>query len=119
MKFNVQESKIITPQKIDLDKLLSDDTVSGTNLSDTNQNEDYGFSGTKISDTKIDKPISSTKVSGTNLMNAYKRQKYDTLRIDFPKGTKERFRAEAAKRGISVTKMIQAAMELYLTEVGE
>lgn len=113
MKFNVQESKIITPQKIDLDKLLSDDTVSSTKVSSTK------VSGTKVSGTKIDKPISSTKVSGTNLMNAYKRQKYDTLRIDFPKGTKERFRAEAAKRGISVTKMIQAAMELYLTEVGE
>lgn len=49
--------------------------------------------------------------------NAYKRDHYDTIRIDLPKGTKDFLKSEAAKRNISVTQMMINAIDLYLSEV--
>ena len=49
--------------------------------------------------------------------NAYKRDHYDTIRIDLPKGTKDFLKSEAAKRNISVTQMMINAIDLYLREV--
>lgn len=99
---------------LETDEPISGTKVSGTKINSTDSIESVVMG--EVSSTNADDTISSTKVSGTNFMNAYKRKKYDTLRVDFPKGTKERFREEAAKRGISVTKMIQFAMERYLKE---
>lgn len=80
----------------ELDELLSRD------ISDTKKND---ISATKISDTKI---------SATKYMNNYKREHYDTLRIDLAKGRKEILKQEATKRNISVTKLINDAIEHYL-----
>lgn len=66
-------------------------------------------SATEISATKPTADISATKY-----MNDYKRSHYDTLRIDLPKGRKEFLKQEAVKRNISVTKLIQDALEYYL-----
>lgn len=78
------------------------------------------FDNSDISDTKISATkqgnISDTKVSDTNYMNKYKREKYDTIRIDFHKGAKEMLKSEAAKRNISVTKLIKLALAEYLKE---
>lgn len=71
-------------------------------------------SDTKVSATKPTADISATKISATKYMNDYKRLHYDTLRIDLPKGRKEFLKQEAAKRNISVTKLIQDAIEYYL-----
>lgn len=97
------------PPVLDLDALLSTD-LSDTKISDTKGD---GISDTKqseISDTKV----SATKISDTKYMNDYKREKYDTLRIDVPKGTKEVLKREAAKRGISLQRMVKDALKLYL-----
>ena len=112
-KFNLQTGQI-SDTKIDLDALFSDtkaDDISATK--DVRTSED--FSATNISDTKPIK-LSATKVSDTNYMNNYKREKYDTVRIDFPKGAKELLKAEAAKRNLSVTKLIKSALTEYLKE---
>ena len=71
-------------------------------------------SDTKVSATKPTADISATKISATKYMNDYKRLHYDTLRIDLPKGRKEFLKQEAEKRNISVTKLIQDAIEYYL-----
>ena len=97
-----------TMTSAELDRLLNgyfdNSEVSATNIS-----------ATKISDTKREK-ISATKVSDTNYMNNYKREKYDTIRIDFQKGAKEMLKQEASKRGISVTKLIKLALAEYLKQ---
>ena len=67
------------------------------------------ISATKISDTKEE------KISATKYMNQYKKEKYDTVRIDFRKGTKSALSNEASKRGISLTQMIKDALKLYLS----
>lgn len=83
--------------KIDLDGLLSDN-ISATNIS-----------ATKVSDTKDE------KISATKYMNQYKKEKYDTIRIDFRKGTKAVLSNEASKRGMSLTQMIKDSLKLYLS----
>ena len=117
-KFNLQTGQI-SDTKIDLDALLSDtkvDNISATK--DVRTNNEFSatktedISATKVSDTKI----SATKVSATNYMNNYKREKYDTIRIDFPKGAKEMLKQEASKRNLSVTKLIKTALAEYLKE---
>ena len=72
-------------------------------------NLDDLLSATKISDTKEE------KISATKYMNQYKKEKYDTIRIDFRKGTKSILSNEANKRGISLTQMIKDALKLYLS----
>ena len=64
---------------------------------------------TKISDTKEE------KISATKYMNQYKKEKYDTIRIDFKKGTKQVLQAEASKRGMSLTQMIKESLKQYLS----
>ena len=91
----------------ELDRLLNSD-VSDTEISATK------ISDTKVSATKPTADISATKISATKYMNDYKRLHYDTLRIDLPKGRKEFLKQEAEKRNISVTKLIQDAIEYYL-----
>lgn len=63
-----------------------------------------------ISDTKKEEKISATKY-----MNQYKKEKYDTIRIDFKKGTKQVLQAEASKRGMSLTQMIKESLKQYLS----
>lgn len=67
------------------------------------------FSATNISDTKDE------KISATKYMNQYKRDNYDTVRIDFKKGSKSFLQDEATKRGMSLTQMIKEALRLYLS----
>jgi len=104
----------------ELDRLLNSDVSDTEIVSATELNVSATeISATKISDTKVSatKPtadISATKISATKYMNDYKRLHYDTLRIDLPKGRKELLKQEAAKRNISVTKLIQDAIEYYL-----
>ena len=64
-----------------------------------------------ISDTKV----SDTKISATKYMNQYKKEKYDTIRIDFKKGSKQLLQEEASKRGMSLTQMIKESVKLYLS----
>lgn len=59
--------------------------------------------------------VSDTKISATKYMNQYKKEKYDTVRIDFKKGSKSLLLNEATKRGISLTQMIKDALKLYLS----
>ena len=66
------------------------------------------ISATKISDTKEE------KISATKYMNQYKKEKYDTIRIDFKKGTKVLLQDEASKRGMSLTQMIKESLKQYL-----
>lgn len=103
----------------DLDALLGlSDTkregVSATNVVSTTE----AISSTKISNTKVSstKSVSDTKISATNgqKMNRWKRANRDTLRLDLPKGEKERLKAEAARRGMSLTAMVKAALGEYL-----
>ena len=92
-------SKIkLTPEqtRVDLDALL------------------MGISDTKVSATK-DKKFSDTKISSTKYMNQYKKEHYDTIRFDVPKGMKSQLQAEATKRGMSLTKLIMASLEMYIT----
>lgn len=63
-----------------------------------------------ISDTKEE------KISATKYMNQYKKEKYDTIRIDFKKGTKQVLQAEASKRGMSLTQMIKESLKQYLSQ---
>lgn len=58
--------------------------------------------------------ISDTKVSATKYMNQYKKEHYDTLRIDVVKGTKQYLQSEAVKRGMSLTQMIKESLKEYL-----
>lgn len=60
--------------------------------------------------------VSATKISDTKYMNNYKREHYDTIRIDLPKGSKELLKQEAMKRNISVTKLIKQAVLMYINE---
>lgn len=106
-KINLATGKPL-PSSDELDRLLNSDVsdteiVSATEISATKPTAD-------ISATKV----SATKVSATKYMNDYKRSHYDTLRIDLPKGRKEFLKQEAVKRNISVTKLIQDALEYYL-----
>lgn len=96
----------------ELDRLLNSD-ISDTKISATKDTE---FSATKISDTKPTTDISATKISDTKYMNNYKREHYDTIRIDLPKGSKELLKQEAMKRNISVTKLIKQAVLMYINE---
>ena len=89
IKFSAEQTKV------DLDALLRD------------------ISDTKVSATK-DKKFSDTKVSSTKYMNQYKKEHYDTIRFDVPKGTKALLQVESEKRGISLTKMILKSLEMYL-----
>ena len=66
------------------------------------------ISATKVSDTKEE------KISATKYMNQYKKEKYDTIRIDFKKGSKQLLQAEASKRGMSLTQMIKESLKQYL-----
>ena len=99
----------------ELDRLLNSDVSDTEIVSATELN----VSATEISATKPTADISATKISDTKVsatkyMNDYKRSHYDTLRIDLPKGRKELLKQEAVKRNISVTKLIQDALEYYL-----
>jgi hypothetical protein len=67
------------------------------------------ISATKVSATKEE------KISATKYMNQYKRDKYDTIRIDFKKGTKQLLQEEASKRGMSLTQMIKESLKQYLS----
>ena len=67
------------------------------------------ISATKVSDTKEE------KISATKYMNQYKKEKYDTIRIDFKKGSKQLLQAEASKRGMSLTQMIKESLKQYLS----
>ena len=91
----------------ELDRLLNSD-ISATKISAT---KDIEFSATKPTT-----DISATKVSDTKYMNNYKREHYDTIRIDLPKGSKELLKQEAMKRNISVTKLIKQAVLMYINE---
>ena len=53
--------------------------------------------------------------SATKYMNQYKKENYDTIRIDFKKGTKQILQAEASKRGMSLTQMIKESLKQYLS----
>ncbi len=99
-KINLTTGKSSTYTSEELNNLLStDEPISDTNL--------YGqISATNISATK--------HFSGTKYMNEYKKQKYDTIRIDFAKGTKAFLKQEADKRGISLTRLIKTALKEYL-----
>lgn len=44
----------------------------------------------------------------------YKRENYDIIKILTPKGTRERLKAEAARRGISVSMLILQAISQIL-----
>lgn len=72
------------------------------------------ISATKVSDTKVS-ATKEEKVSATKYMNQYKKEKYDTVRIDFKKGTKQLLVDEASKRGMSLTHMIKESLRLYLS----
>lgn len=51
---------------------------------------------------------------GTNdtaYKNAYNRENYDRVKILFPIDSKEKIKAEAAKRGLSVNELIVRALE--------
>lgn len=107
-KINLSNGKSVPTMTSDeLDRLLNSN-ISATNVSDTKDGE---FSATK----DISK-VSATKVSDTKYMNNYKREHYDTIRIDLPKGSKELLKQEAAKRNISVTKLIKEAILMYLSK---
>ena len=67
------------------------------------------ISATNISDTKEE------KISATKYMNQYKKEKYDTIRIDFKKGSKQLLQDEASKRGMSLTQMIKESLKQYLS----
>ena len=123
----------------DLDALLG---VSGTKVvstteevSDTNVvsttpvvnttetiSDTKAISSTKVSDTKSTPVISDTKISSTKSvsvtngqkMNAWKKANRDTIRLEVPKGEKARLKAEAARRGLSVTGLVKAAVAEYL-----
>lgn len=69
------------------------------------------ISATKVSATKV----SDTKISATKYMNQYKKEKYDTIRIDFKKGSKQLLQDEASKRGMSLTQMIKESLKQYLS----
>ena len=87
---------------IDLDAL--EEYVSATKkISDTK-----GFSATNV------EKVSDTKISATKYMNQYKKDHYDTIRFDVPKGTKALLQVEADNRGMSLTKMIMKSLEIYL-----
>lgn len=66
-----------------------------------------GNSDTKISDT-------NDKISATNKMNAYKKEHYDLIRLDVPKGYKALLKEQAAMRGMSLRKMFLTAVVEYL-----
>ena len=99
--------------KIDLDALLKD--VSDTDISATKgDGENNNISATKEFSATKDKKFSDTKVSSTKYMNQYKKEHYDTIRFDVPKGTKALLQAESTKRGLSLTKLIMVSLEMYL-----
>ena len=100
-----------TQTKIDLASLLGD--ISATKVSEFSATKDDDISDTNISATK-DSKFSDTKVSSTKYMNQYKREHYDTIRFDVPKGTKVLLQEEANKRGISLTEMIKQSIKSYL-----
>ena len=109
-KINLQTGKIeVLPTSSEIDKLLSDD-FSDTKISDTN---DEVFSSTNVSEISSTN-ISDTKLSATKYMNQYKRDKYDTVRVDFPKGTKVLLKQEAAQRGISLQRLVKDALREHI-----
>lgn len=126
-KINLSNGRPVpTMTSNELDKLLKSDDASplvnasplATKISDTKDSE---FSATKdapdISATKVSATkVSATKISDTKYINNYKREHYDTLRIDLPKGSKELLKQEAIKRNISVTKLIKEAILMYLSK---
>ncbi len=75
-----------------------------------------GISDTNGEGVSAANPISDTKISATNgqKINAWKKANRDTLRLDLPKGEKARLKAEAARRGMSLTAMVKAALTEYL-----
>lgn len=77
----------------DLDELLRSD-VSSTDISSTDN-------------------VSATD-SRSKYQNEWKRNHKDTIRIDVPKGYKDLLKAEATKRGMSLTKLIVNAVVEYV-----
>lgn len=102
----------LTDAPFDLNALLGISDTNGEGVSATNP-VSVTKSETVISATKS---ISDTKISATNgqKINAWKKANRDTLRLDLPKGEKARLKAEAARRGMSLTAMAKAALTEYL-----
>lgn len=44
----------------------------------------------------------------------YREKTYDRIAVDLKKGTKDFYRSEAAKRGLSLAMLVQNAVEDYL-----
>lgn len=51
--------------------------------------------------------------------NKYMREKRDKLTLDFPKGCKERYRAHAAKKGLSLNRLIMELLEKDIEKSAE
>lgn len=46
----------------------------------------------------------------------YRAKNYETIAIDVKKGKREYYKAEAAKRGLSLASLIQTAVEKYIDD---
>lgn len=76
---------------------------------------EYVSATKEVSATNVER-VSDTKISATKYMNQYKKDHYDTIRFDVPKGTKALLQVEADNRGMSLTKMIMKSLEIYLND---
>ena len=107
----------------ELDRLLGDVSMDTENRSDTTKAEHEIVSATNINggdvaqtDVSATNNIDALDVSATNISrgkyaNQYRKEHYDTLRINLPKGAKAVLQREAEARNVSVTNMILTALE--------
>ena len=103
-KINLTTGKITTT-KIDLAALLNteDDVSTHTDCMSPNSMSPNSM-GTNS--------MGTTNRSG--YISKYQKEKYDDIKLRVPKGKREVYRQEAAKRGMSLNKMFEAALDEYL-----
>lgn len=78
------------------------------------------FSPTKTNEVSpakdVNESFSPAKVSPAKKMREYKKNRYDTIQFDAPKGLKQRLKDEAERQNLSPTKLIHKALTAYFGE---
>lgn len=100
----------LTDAPFDLNALLG---ISGTNIVSTTK--PGVVSTTPVVNTTREPVVSTTAPEArTQYINEWKRKNRKRLQIEFPAEQAEALKAEAARRGMSLTAMVKAALTEYL-----